>query len=91
MEEVDRILTKMRLDVDRDVRVLAGGEEQLVDTVSQDCAVVSEDEMDEQTRYLLFSNEIIYDSRTRMGRENELLQCRENELIAGCAPVLPHE
>lgn len=65
MEEVDRILTKMRLDVDRDVRVLAGGEEQLVDTVSQDCAVVSEDEMDEPNEipviferdHLRFTNE----------------------------------
>ncbi|XP_050459179.1 serine/threonine-protein phosphatase 4 regulatory subunit 1-like isoform X3 [Cataglyphis hispanica] len=29
MEEVERMLTKMRIDADRDVRVFAGGEEQL--------------------------------------------------------------
>lgn len=29
MEEVERILKRMRVDADRDVRVLAGGEEQI--------------------------------------------------------------
>ncbi|XP_011144837.1 serine/threonine-protein phosphatase 4 regulatory subunit 1 isoform X2 [Harpegnathos saltator] len=73
MEEVDRILKKMRLDADRDVRVLAGGEEQLVDTVSQDCVVVPQDEAEnKQPRNILSYNEVVYVPRTRMRRENEL-------------------
>ncbi|XP_012063540.1 PREDICTED: serine/threonine-protein phosphatase 4 regulatory subunit 1-like [Atta cephalotes] len=52
MEEVERILTKMRVDVDRDVRVLAGGEEQQIDIL----AYCSSDENNqvEQARNILF-------------------------------------
>ncbi|XP_011639944.1 serine/threonine-protein phosphatase 4 regulatory subunit 1-like isoform X2 [Pogonomyrmex barbatus] len=52
IEEVERILTKMRVDVDRDVRVLAGGEEQQIDIL----AYCSSDENNqvEQTRNILF-------------------------------------
>ncbi|XP_018346239.1 PREDICTED: serine/threonine-protein phosphatase 4 regulatory subunit 1-like isoform X3 [Trachymyrmex septentrionalis] len=52
MEEVERILTKMRLDVDRDVRVLAGGEEQQINIL----AYCSSDENNqvEQARNILF-------------------------------------
>lgn len=65
MEQVDRILKKMRLDADRDVRMLAGGEELLVNTVSQDCVVVSQDEMEEEPRNqgIVFQNEFVYCSR----------------------------
>ncbi|XP_011880997.1 PREDICTED: serine/threonine-protein phosphatase 4 regulatory subunit 1-like isoform X1 [Vollenhovia emeryi] len=52
MEEVERILTKMRVDADRDVRVLAGGEEQQIDIL----AYCSSDENNqvEQARNILF-------------------------------------
>ncbi|XP_028044967.1 serine/threonine-protein phosphatase 4 regulatory subunit 1 isoform X2 [Monomorium pharaonis] len=52
MEEVQRILSKMRVDVDRDVRVLAGGEEQQIDIL----AYCSSDENNqvEQARNILF-------------------------------------
>lgn len=52
MEEVERILTKMRVDVDRDVRVLAGGDEQQIDIL----AYCSSDENNqvEQARNILF-------------------------------------
>lgn len=52
MEEVERILTKMRVDADRDVRVLAGGEEQQIDIL----AYCSSDENNqvEQTRNIIF-------------------------------------
>lgn len=78
MEEVDQILKKMRLDADRDVRVLAGGEEQLVNTVSKDCLVVTQDEMDEQSRIvskqsdITFHSDVVHKSRTRMRKENAL-------------------
>jgi putative component of toxin-antitoxin plasmid stabilization module len=51
MEEVERILTKMRVDADRDVRVLAGGEEEIVIL-----AYCSSDENNqvEQARNILF-------------------------------------
>ncbi|XP_018407558.1 PREDICTED: serine/threonine-protein phosphatase 4 regulatory subunit 1-like [Cyphomyrmex costatus] len=52
MEEVERTLTKMRVDVDRDVRVLAGGDEQQIDIL----AYCSSDENNqvEQARNILF-------------------------------------
>jgi len=51
MEEVKRILTKMRVDVDRDVRMLAGGEEQQIDIL----AYCSSDENNQvEARNILF-------------------------------------
>lgn len=70
MEKVDRLLEQMRLDVDRDVRVLAGGEKQLVNrSRSKDCLLVTEDEMDEQPRNLVSHKEIGYGSRERRIRQ----------------------
>lgn len=56
LDEVNRRLKKMRLDADRDVRMLAGGEEQL-DTVPQDGIVTdatSQDRTNEEPRNILF-------------------------------------
>lgn len=53
-EEVDRTLKKMRNDVDRDVRMLAGGEERLDVISPQDSVAVSHDKMDEPPRNILF-------------------------------------
>lgn len=52
MNEVERILIKMRIDADRDVRVLAGGEEQL-DILSQ-CSSSDENNQVEQAQNILF-------------------------------------
>ncbi|XP_011698088.1 PREDICTED: serine/threonine-protein phosphatase 4 regulatory subunit 1-like isoform X2 [Wasmannia auropunctata] len=53
MEEVERILTKMRVDVDRDVRVLAGGEEQQIDILAY-CSSDENNQVEQQARNILF-------------------------------------
>jgi len=50
MEEVERILKRMRVDADRDVRVLAGGDEQ-IDILAY-CS--EENNQAEQARNILF-------------------------------------
>jgi hypothetical protein len=50
MEEVERILKRMRVDADRDVRVLAGGDEQ-IDILAY-CS--DENNQAEQARNILF-------------------------------------
>ncbi|KAL0109161.1 hypothetical protein PUN28_014328 [Cardiocondyla obscurior] len=52
VEEVERILTKMRVDADRDVRMLAGGEEQQIDILGY-CSS-DENNQIEQPRNILF-------------------------------------
>lgn len=53
MEEVQRILTKMRVDVDRDVRMLAGGEEQQIHILAYS-SISDEKDQVEQARNILF-------------------------------------
>lgn len=47
MEEVETVLLKLQVDVDRDVRVLAGGEEQLPDPLAY-CTSDTSDENNQQ-------------------------------------------
>lgn len=53
-EEIDRTLTKMRNDVDRDVRMLAGGQERIDVVPPQDSVAMPHDMTDEQPRNILF-------------------------------------